>query len=258
MAIKKRKYKKKYKKKYKGTRYIAKVLQKYGGKKYKKYSDAIAKARTVFSDLQSKGEKVRVANILGITRVHRAPKEAPKLLGTLQSPQPYFFLVDYPVDIFRTSSQVTFISELFNEGVTEVQGGEKPSYRKHFSGFVNFLNKQIKDRENAYDYRVMCTPLQYDRKNKRWITKIVAIDPEGEETTFNYEPSPSLEQEIVAPPPKKEAKPVKPTKSDEERIKELDLKILKEKSRQQATELLLKGIFTKKEFKDEIDRINKL
>ena len=40
--------------------------------------------------------------------------------------------------------------------------------------------------------------------------------------------------------------------------KELELKISKEKSRQQANEMFLKGLLTKKEYKDEINRINNL
>jgi len=256
MAIKKRKYKKKYK----GTRYIAKVLQKYGGKKYKKYSDALSKSRSVLQELNAKGQKVRVSNILDVTRKHREPKERPRLLPNLQSPQPYFALTDYPTDIFRTSSEITFISDLFNKDVEEIQGGERPSYRKYFSGFVNHLNKTIKERENAYDFRVVCTPPEYDKKNKKWISKIIAIDPDGEETDFGYEPTTGLEggPEITPPPSKKEPKPTKINKSDEERIKELDLKLTKEKSIQQVRELFLKGLINKKEYKDEIDRISKI
>ena len=183
MAIKKRKYKKKYR----GVRYIAKVLQKYGGKKYKKYSDAIAKSKSVLSELESKGQKVKVSTVMGVVRTPRKPKEQPKLSKIFLEPQPYFFLAsDYPNEIFKTSNEITFFSDLFNSGVDEIQGGEKPSYKKNFSGFVNYLNKQIKEREKAYDYRVMCTPLEYDKKNKRWVTKIIAIDPDGDDSDFDY------------------------------------------------------------------------
>jgi hypothetical protein len=55
---------------------------------------------------------------------------------------------------------------------------------------------------------------------------------------------------------KPKEKPVE--KSDLTIQKELDLKLSKEKSRQQTNEMFLKGLLTKKEYKDEIDRINKL
>lgn len=254
--------KRKIPKKKKGIRYIAKVLRKYGGKKYKKYNDALSKAREVLIDLKSRGEKAKVKTVLNITRKHRVskeePKEAPSLLSSLTDPNPYFFLSDYPIDIFRTSSEIIFVSKLFNKGVEEIEGGKKPSYTKTFSGFVNYLNKEIKEREEAYNYLVMCTPPKYDKKRKKWIVEIIATDPDGEQTTFGYEPTIVTEGEDISRPSKKEQKPKEITKSDEERIKELDLILTKEKSRQQANEMFLKGLYTKKEYKEEIDRINNL
>ena len=67
--------KKKIKKKYKGIRYIAKVLQKYGGKKYKgNYKQALTKSKEVLKQLQGQGQKIRVNNILQVTRKHRVTK----------------------------------------------------------------------------------------------------------------------------------------------------------------------------------------
>lgn len=242
----------------KGVRYIARVLQKYGGKKYKKYSDALVKSRSVLQDLQSKGEKVKVKTVLGVTQKHRV-KKRPELYYKLQAPEPYFSLIDYPVYINNTTNEITFVSDLFNTQTNEVQGGQKPQFKESFSQFVGFLNKKITDRTQAYDYRVMATPPEQDPQTKKWVSKIIAIDPDGQPTTFQFTPTPvqTIGKRAAKPIPKQQPQP-KREKSEQEIIKELDLKILKEKSRQQANEMFIKGLYSKKEYKDEIDRINKL
>lgn len=254
---------KKIPKKQKGVRYIAKKLQKYGGKKYKNYRDALAKSREVFSKLKESDQKVTVKNVLDLTRTHREPKEKPRLFYKLTAPEPYFSLVDYSTYIHDTTPEVTFVSTLFNEGLKEIQGGQRPSYRKTFSGFVDYLNKKIppSSRDQAYDYRVMALPPEYDRVNKRWVSQIVGLDPDGEPTDFDY--IPTIEPEGKAKKEAKEKKPLEPRpkkseKTDTELAQELELKITKEKSIQQVRELFLKGLINKKEYKDEIDRISKL
>lgn len=255
---------KKTKKKQKGVRYIAKVLQKYGGKKYKNYSQALEKARSVLPQIKEKGEKVKVTTILDKSRKHRG-KIKPELYYKLQSPEPYWSLIEYPGWINNTTSEIIFVSEIFNKDIEELQGGELASFSSAFSNFVGHLNKKITDRGDAYDYRVIALPPEQDPKTKKWISKIVSIDPSGEEDTFDFTPDgiPRKGEKIIKQP--KKAKEEKRQKSEQEKVKELDLKILqeetkqiKEKSRQQANEMFLKGLYSKKEYKDEIERINKL
>jgi len=257
--------KQKKNKKLKGVRYIAKVLKKYGGKKYKgNYKLALEKSKEVLQQIKSKGEKVKVSSILDKTRKHRTPKaekkvQAPLLFYKLSSPEPYFTLVDYPTYIYNTTSEITFVSDIFNLETEEVEGSQRPNFRKTFSGFVNFLNKEINDRTKAYDYRVVCTPPEFNKELNRWESKIIPIDPEGEENDFGYEPTIGTGGEDKTLKTKQKPAPATPKKqkSDFEVAKEIDLKIEQEKSRQLAMQLFLNDKISKLEYKEMIDAINK-
>ena len=263
----------KKKKKYKGTRYVAKVLNKYFKNKYPNYSSALPKARELTGQLKASGQKFTVKNVESLVRTKRVKKEvekqkskAPLLFYKLTSYLPYFNLVDYPTYINDTTSEIYFTSDLFNEGVEETQGGKRPSYSKSFSAFVNFVNKDIEEDTDEYnnEYLVTCTRPEYNKELNRWESRIVTVNSNGEEIDYGYQPTEEptiskidqkLESESKTTRKTKE-KPV--DKSDLTIQKELDLKLSKETSRQQTNEMFLKGLLTKKEYKDEIDRINKL
>jgi hypothetical protein len=259
---------KKQRKKQKGIRYIAKVLQKYGGKKYKKYSAALEKSRSVLSQIKDQGEKVKVVTVLDKVRKHRAEtvrkKVKPELFYRLRSPEPYYTLIDYPTYINDTTNEITFISEISNEGISEIKAGTKPEYKDTFSSFVNFGNKQMSSMRisSSDEITIFVMATEPEKIDGKWISRIISVDESGEEYDFGFSPQPesTLPKEVIEPAKKKKGE--KPTqkleKSDQEKIRELDLKILKEKSRQQANEMFLKGLYNKKEYKDEIDRINKL
>ena len=257
--------KQKKNKKLKGVRYVAKVLKKYGGKKYKgNYKFALEKSKEILQQIKSKGEKVKVSSILDKARKHRIAKaeeklKAPLLFYKLTTPEPYFTLVDYPTYIYDTTSEITFVSDIFNLETEEIEGGQRPPFRKTFSGFVNFLNKEITDRTRAYDYRIICTPPVFNKELKRWESKIIPIDPEGEEDNFGYEPSTGPEGEDKTFKTKQKPTPATPKKqkSDFEVAKEIDLKIEQEKSRQLAMQLFLNDKISKLEYKEMIDAINK-
>jgi hypothetical protein len=263
---------KKKKKKFKGTRYVANVLKKYFKKKYPTYTAALPKAREVSDKLRESGQKFTVKNVESIVRKHRIKVEPvvpigkkPLLFYKLTTPLPYFDLQDYSTYINDTTSDIYFNSEIFNKGVESIQGGKRPSYQKTFSEFVNFVNKEIDSESDEYteEYLIVCTPPQWSKENNRWETSIVTVNSNGEQTDYGYEPSaPSTIEEIdgklPSERPKKE-KTGKPTpKSEIIQEKELELKISKEKSRQQANELFLKGLYNKLEYKAEIERINNL
>lgn len=259
---------KKQRKKQKGVRYIAKVLQKYGGKKYKNYHVALEKSRSVLSQIKDQGEKVKVKTVLDKVRKHRAEtvkkKVKPELFYRLRTPEPYYALIDYPTYINDTTNEITFISDIFNEGVEEIKAGTKPEYKDTFSSFVNFANRQMSSMRisSSDEITIFVMATEPEKIKGRWISKIISVDESGEEFDFGFTPQigSTLPKEVVEPTQKKKGE--KPTekqqKSEQEKIKELDLKILKEKSRQQANEMFLKGLYNKKEYKDEIDRINKL
>lgn len=258
----------KKKKKFKGTRYVANVLRKYFKRKYPNYNAALPKAREVVEQLKNSGQKFTVKNVQELVRKKRVKKEIipvtpkPLLFYKLTSLLPYFDLVDYPTYINDTTSEIYFVSDLFNEGVEETQGGKRPSYGKTFSGFVNFANKQIDPEEYTEEYLITTTKPEWNNEKQRWESRIITVNSEGNETDYGYEPSaPSTIEEIDSKlkSPGETPKKTKPaTKSEQYLEKELELKISKEKSRQQANEMFLKGLFTKVEYKAEIDRINNL
>jgi hypothetical protein len=263
----------KKKKKYKGTRYVAKVLNKYFKNKYPNYNSALPKARELTEQLKASGQKFTVKNVESLVRTKRVKKEgekqkskAPLLFYKLTSYLPYFNLVDYPTYINDTTSEVYFVSDLFNSDVEETQGGKRPSYTKTFSGFVNFVNKEIDSEADEYndEYLITCTKPEWNKELNRWESRIVTVNSNGEEIDYGYEPTGEPQISKIDQKLESEARITKKTKekplekSDLTIQKELDLKLLKETSRQQANEMFLKGLYTKKEYKDEIARINNL
>ncbi len=260
------------KKKFKGTRYVAKVLSKYFKKKYPNYTSALSKARELTDQFKSSGQKFTVKNVEFAVRKHRvktipSPEEpettekAPYLFYSLQKSHYFFELPNFPTYINDTTKDITFVSDIFNEGIFEIQGGQRPSYNKVFSAFVNFINKKITDRKQGYQFQVITLPPVFNKETNRWEARIVSTDSKGQQDDFGYEPgagTPTDEKPIKAP--KTTPTPTAaPAPKSEELVKlETELKLSKEKSRQQANELFLKGLYTKKEYKDEIDRINNL
>jgi hypothetical protein len=259
------------KKKFKGTRYVAKVLSKYFKKKYPNYTAALPKARELTEQFKASGQKFTVKNVEYATRSRRVkplptipepePTEKPPLLFySLQKAHYFFELPNFPTYINDTTKEVTFVSDIFNEGIFEIQGGQSPSYTKVFSAFVNYVNKKITDRKQGYQFQVITLPPEFNKQTNRWEARIVSIDAKGIEDDFGYEPgagTPTDEKPIK--PIKKTPTPEAPSPKSEELTKlETELKLSKETSRQQANQMFLKGLINKKEYKDEIERINNL
>lgn len=258
--------KKQRQKKYKGVRYIAKVLQKYGGKKYKgNYKQALTKSREVLKQLQDQGQKVKVKSILQVTRKHRVTitqKQKPLLYYKLSKAEPYFDLINYPNYINSTTNEITFRSSIFNIGVEEVEGGTKPAYKDTFSSFVNFGNKEMSagkiSSSDEVQIFIKCTEPEQD-KDGNWFSEIISVDLNGDPYEFGFEPKEPVDyfKPIEYEPSKEKVKSKKQVKSEQEKIKELDLKIKKEENRSLAMKLFLDGKITKKEYKDMIADINK-
>lgn len=261
---------KKYKKKTKGTRYVAKVLKKYFGKKYPNYKSALPKAREIAESLRSSGERFTVKNVSSLIRKKRikpgSKKEAPELFYKLTTPSYYFDLVDFPTYINDTTSEIFFTSRIFNDEDYEIQGGQRQPYSRLFSSYVNYINSIIDSESDDYttSYMVMATPPEFNKENDRWESQIITVDASGNPQDYDFEPT----KPVVEPISKEKIKKIKEKREEKKKEtlqksqaiveKELELKISKEKSRQQANEMFLKGLLTKKEFKDEINRINNL
>lgn len=260
-------------KKFKGTRYVAKVLQKYFKKKYPNYKTALPKAREVFAQLQSEGKKITVANIEFLVRKHRTTKttksKAPELFYKLKQAAPYFELIQYPAYILTTTNQITFTSDLFNDGVLEIQGGDKVDYRETFSEFVNFCNKlhsqqRINDSDEIKVF-VMCTePEQGTGANKNtWYSRIISVNDSGLEEDFNFEAGP----QNIAPQYTKSKQPKQKTQTTISQqpispdIETLRIQSELEKTRQEnirtAMQLFSSGQINKLEFKEMMAIITK-
>lgn len=265
----------KIKKKYKGTRYVSKVLGKYFKKRYPSYRDRIQKAREITDQLRSTNQKFTVKNVSSLVRVKRqagkkSQKKAPELFYKLTTPAYYFDLVDYPTYINDTTKEITFVSSLFNDPDYEIEGGQRQSYSKLFSSYVNYINSIIDIESDDYskEYLVVCTPPEFNNAKKRWESEIISVDQNGSKQDYGFQPDGS-QGPIISQPQSikrkeqiaqkiKQKKQEKIEKSSAVIEKELDVKILKEKSRQQANEMFLKGLLTKSEYKNEIKRIDSL
>lgn len=251
----------KKKRKFRGTRYVANVLKKYFKKKYPTYQSALPKAREVAQQLRDSGLRFTVKNIEFLVRKHRPPqppKEKPHLYYKLTGLSPYFELIDYSGYIKLTTDEIFFVSDLFNEGVEFIQGGERPSYKESFSGFVQFCNKEIEDGEYESKFLVTCTPPEYSKENARWESRIISSDSDGEEVDYGYEPITDIEGlEPVSKKSKKQLKPKSekkqaPTETD----KEIELK--RQENLQLAMKLFLNKDISKQEYKEMVAMINSI
>jgi hypothetical protein len=262
---------KKTKPKYKGTRYVAKVLKKYFKKKYPTYNSALPKAREINDLLKKSGQKLTVKNVSELIRKKRGPKQqkktAPELFYKLKTPLYYFDLVDYPTYINDTTSEIHFVSKLFNEPDYEIQGGQRQPYSNLFSSYVNYVNSIIDDDSDDYanEYMVMATEPVYNNQNKRWESEIISTDKSGQQKDYGFDsgqpPVSSIatqQKSTIRSQKIQERKEEKIQKSQQTIQKELDLKLSKEKSRQLAMELFLKNKISKLEYKRMIDDINRM
>ena len=257
-----------YKKKFKGTRYIAKVLKNYGGRKYKDYSIRVDKSREIYETLKANNQKVNIKNIESLFRKQRPSKilptkEKPLLYYELKRDEIYYFdLINFGGLIQKTTNKITFVSDIFNEGIDEIQGGEKPDYSDTFSSFVTFVNKEVKDRVQGYQFRIKVT--EPEEIDGRWISRIISTDPTGEEDNFGYEPGIGTG---IGPEPRKPIEPTKqatkqPTKaqrSEENIAKEIErqqqIDLEKQKNIKLAMELYKDGLINKLEFKELYNKI---
>jgi len=259
--------KRKLPKKQRGIRYVAKVLKKYGGKKYKNYQARLEKSRDVLAQIKQSGQKATVSSVMNLTRVHRTKpgqEQAPFIDYRLLKQSPYYALIDYPTLIHLSSDKITFRSELFNPDVEEVKGQQRPTYEKTFSGFVNFGNRETPKNTSSDDIAIFvrCTPPE--KIKGQWISNIISVAPNDEPYDFGYTPTePTLPKTGVPPKepiptPKEPQAPTTPTKTDQQRILELELENKKADLYQKAMDLLLQSKISKAEYKQMLQTINNL
>lgn len=195
MGIAKRKYSKKRKyKKIKGVKYISQKLRKYFPKRYKTYSEALVRAYQIKDIISQRGQKVGVLAIFDVERIKRIPKQVPEFPESLSNPDNrYYFAVAEMLNEIstETSNEIFFTSNIEDEDGYELQGGtELPSlaYENNFKNFVDFLETQRRiNRIDYNDLRVLATQPIYNRSSKRWESKIIITDTEGNPDTLDPE-----------------------------------------------------------------------
>lgn len=192
--------KSRYKAKYKGVRYIAKALTKYQKGKYPSYNKALPDARKYLAELKKNNEKVVLKNLWKYSRKRKVAKgtggkkgKAPILDPNLTRPSFYFDLIDYPTWILRCPNNVWFVSDLIPSNLDDIQGGTSPDYDLYFAPYVNFINgaKGLTNPEdNRYetDWLVVCTEPTFNNANKRWESKIISVDSNGNEFNYGFDP----------------------------------------------------------------------
>jgi len=191
------KRKKSYKIKYKGVRYIAKALVKYQTKKYPNYKIALPDARRYFSELKLGGKKVRLSNLWELSRTRKATvqKSAIPIIDRNLLELSFFFeLVDYPTWIARCTNKIWFTSKIIPEYSNDIQGGTIVSYEEYFAPFVNYINGMkalTSPEDNRYetDWLVTCTTPIFNTISKRWESKIISVDSDGNDFDYGFNPN---------------------------------------------------------------------
>lgn len=264
------------KKQYKGVRYVAKVLKKYYPKRYPNYKASLPQARIVFNQIKSEGKKVTVRSINAIVRHKKGKKRnVPEIDQQLRVLSNYFALVEYPTWILRTTNQVWFTSKLWKSDLDDIQGGSLITYEEYFAEYVNYINgmkAMTNPEDNRYEteWMVKCTEPHFNRTKKRWESKIISCDGEGDEFDYGFNPktpnkrlksplmsgvkkqdnvnvAPSPESTSGAEPGVSKAKDIELEKVELERDKQANIKM--------AMELFKNNVISKLEFKELLSKI---
>lgn len=195
---------------------------------------------------------IRTATPVGLLPRQRGYKkqvQVPYLDESLTDPSNetyYFNLGAFPGKIETLSSnEIFFDSSISNPELPMIQGGTQQSpdqYRKYFSNFVNYIDKQRALKKIDYnDLRVICTPPVRNPKTGVWTSRIIVTDPFGEELEpdlkeiiDNFDPLTPISPEPIKPTGKGQL-PKGSTKEELEvieRIKATELNIEKSKEEQ--------------------------
>lgn len=232
-----------YKPKYKGVRYIAKALKYYQSKKYPNYNKALPDARKFLAEIKSSGQKVKLSSIWNLSRNRRQKgtgkkTKAPKIDKNLLEIKKYFELIDYPTWIARCSNEIWFVSNIIPDYVSDIQGGSIITYEEYFSSFVNYINSikaltNIEDNDYETSWRVTCTEPYENSATKRWESKIITVDADGDEFDYGFDPkiptliatnpiisTPTFKNNPITPDPNV-TQTLKPQSQNADRVKEI-------------------------------------
>ena len=291
--------------KFKGVRGIKKVLTQYYKKRYADPEKLKSKANEINRLLQKQKLNPTVDNILGFARKkQQAPAKGVKVIPTTKQPELpdslqqasyYFELIEYPRYILTCTNQIWFTSNLWTEGLPDIQGGTLIEYETYFQNYVNHINSMKamttpQDKKYETDWLIKCTEPVWNPITKRWESKIISVDFDGDIIDYGFDPknpqqSPAsliLSQKGKGKPTTKQPEPT-PTKEptpQKKTIEELKKEVELEKTKQQtikeqkelekaqeerirqeniklAMELFKSGDLTKAEFKEMMNDLKK-
>jgi hypothetical protein len=269
--------KKQRKYKFKGIRGISKALTYYYKKRYSDPKTLKDKAKEINQLLIEEKLKPTIENILNLARKKQAakkpqqkiavPTQQPELPDSLKQVSYYFELIEYPRYILSCTNEIFFTSKLWDETLEDIQGGSLVEYNEYFSDYVNYINamkSQTNPEEKKYetDWLVKCTEPVYNPITKRWESKIISVDDDGDLIDYGFDPknpkekSSSLilsqqkqqKQQTVTPLAQKTAEP-----TGKKSIDELKAETELEKAKTQTIE---KEIEKEKEQKERLKQEN--
>jgi hypothetical protein len=285
MSKKQRKYK------FKGLKGISKVLTTYYKKRYSDKEELKKKSREIKKLLSEQKLKPTVTNILKLTRKPSRKKvieEKPELPDSLKQISYYFELVEYPRYILSCTNEIWFTSNLWSSELEDIQGGTLVEYETYFQDYVNYINSMktqttVEEKRYETDWLVKCTEPQYNPLKKRWESKIISVDDDGDIIDYGFDPKnpkekalnvvlstvePTPIQKTKAEPTKKEPEPTKSKSIEEIKAQAELVKEKKELEREQKEklkqenikslmDLFKSGAISKLEFKEMMNDIKK-
>lgn len=195
---------KKSKKPKKGIRYIAQKLRKYYPKRYTSFNDALVKARTIKSTLDSRSEttdkKIILKNIFSVERIPRPPKDNEPIIPAdkFYTAFDYFDAIDVsdliklqlPSNVY-VESRISPTDLPMLQGMTDNDAKFKAETgndlsKEYFSKFINWGNElQILSLNKYPMFFVFTKPI---RKNNKWVMFIVSCDEGGIRCDYGFDP----------------------------------------------------------------------
>jgi len=185
-------------KQYKGVDWIATRIRKRHPSRYENRASAKVVAKQILADLRSEGQRVTIKNIYGKIPQKilkgKAKREAPILDEGLTAITNYFNLSDYPLFVSRMAQvpEVLFEGLVIPNGLADMVGGFEYDYTEYFAPFVAFIDGLRGSGESTMyqeEWYVTCTEPSYNKNTKRWNSKIISCDVDGNEMRYGFDPN---------------------------------------------------------------------
>lgn len=255
-------------KKKRGEKYDFRDVQRYASSLYPNFKETSYKSLKIGLVLSAEPQ-----NLLSTQRNALKLKEIPPFYEkNLTNPdERYYFDVNNMLkDIeAKTSNEIFFTSFVLGSEGLVIQGGTQQPvgfYNKHFQNFITFLDKKRSEKKIDYtDIRILCTIPTRNLKTKVWESKIIITDSDDnigdkiDPTILSVlaEFNPDEQYQFTRPTPTKK-KPEAPTQTPVSQISSEDkakIEIEKQKTLQQALEMVKANQMTWEQYDKLLDRL---